>query len=351
MNQISHNPKSSTLFRLFKWCFFFTVFLIAVSSLSLSVGTARLGLLKTLSGLLEPILGLKTSLSSLEETILYQIRLPRVLLTGIVGMALAVSGTVFQALLRNPLAEPFILGISSGAAVGALLATGIGLSFIPIGTPLAAFVGAAFTVALVFSIAGLRGRLQSNTILLTGVIVNAFFTAIIMTILSLVPDERVHRMLFWLYGDLTLVSYGEIFTTLPFVFIGIALIYLKARDMNIIVTGEDAALQLGIDVEATKRFLFIFATLITGVVVSASGIIGFVGLIVPHLIRMMIGSDHRFLVPLSALFGASFLILADTLARTVIAPSELPVGVVTAALGAPFFIFLLKTRGTRWGPS
>jgi iron complex transport system permease protein len=266
-------------------------------------------------------------------------------------MALAVSGVVFQALLRNPLAEPFILGISSGAAVGALLATGIGLSFIPIGTPLAAFVGAAFTVTLVFFIAGMRGRLQSNTILLTGVIVNAFFTAIIMTILSLVPDERVHRMLFWLYGDLTLVNYREIFITSPFVLIGVALIYLKARDMNIIVTGEDAALQLGIDVEATKRFLFIFASLITGAVVSASGIIGFVGLIVPHLIRMMIGSDHRFLIPLSALFGASFLILADTLARIVIAPSELPVGVVTAAIGAPFFIFLLKTRGTQWGPS
>jgi iron complex transport system permease protein len=172
-----------------------------------------------------------------------------------------------------------------------------------------------------------------------------------MTILSLVPDERVHRMLFWLYGDLTLVNYREIFITSPFVLIGVALIYLKARDMNIIVTGEDAALQLGIDVEATKRFLFIFASLITGAVVSASGIIGFVGLIVPHLIRMMIGSDHRFLIPLSALFGASFLILADTLARIVIAPSELPVGVVTAAIGAPFFIFLLKTRGTQWGPS
>ncbi len=351
MIKSDQSPIPSSLYRLFKWSIFFFLVLIAVSSLSLSVGAARLGLLRALSGIWGSARGLKTALSPLEETILYRIRLPRVLLTGIVGMALAVSGVVFQALLRNPLAEPFILGISSGAAVGALLATGIGLSFIPIGTPLAAFVGAAFTVTLVFFIAGMRGRLQSNTILLTGVIVTAFFTAIIMTILSLVPDERVHGMLFWLYGDLTLVNYREIFITSPFVLIGVALIYLKARDMNILVTGEDAALQLGIDVEATKRFLFIFASLITGAVVSASGIIGFVGLIVPHLIRMMIGSDHRFLIPLAALFGASFLILADTLARIVIAPSELPVGVVTAAIGAPFFIFLLKTRGTKWGPS
>jgi len=322
--------------------------LIGIAAISISMGTARIGLIKTLTGIWSHLFGLGSPLSSIEEKIIYQIRLPRVLLTAMVGMSLSVSGVVFQALLRNPLAEPFILGISGGAAVGALVATWIGLSFIPLGTSVAAFLGAGLIVAIVFSISGTKGMLYSNTILLTGVIVNAFFAAIIMTILSLVPDERIHRMLFWLYGDLSSVRYREVIAISPFVMAGVVLIYIKARDMNVMVTGEDVAIQLGIHVEATKRFLYLFSSLITGAAVSASGIIGFVGLIVPHLMRMMIGSDHRFLIPLSCLFGASFLIIADTLARTIIAPTELPVGVVTAAIGAPFFIILLKKRGTQW---
>lgn len=337
--------------RLIKLCILSIFLMIGIGALSLSIGTARIGIWKTISWIWSSATGGQGPLTTMEETILFHIRLPRLILTGIVGIGLSVAGVVFQALLRNPLAEPFILGISSGAAVGALLATGIGLSFIPMGTSMAAFIGALFSMILVFSISGVRGRLYSNTILLSGVIINAFFTAIIMTILSIVPDERIHRMLFWLYGDLSTVEYGEVITVSPLILAGWALIYLKARDMNVIVTGEDVATQLGIDVERTKRFLYFFTSLLTGVVVSASGIIGFVGLIVPHLMRMMIGSDHRFLIPLSGLFGATFLISADALARTVISPMELPVGVVTATIGAPLFIFLLRKRGTQWNQS
>jgi iron complex transport system permease protein len=337
--------------KLIKLCILFSIVLILLGTFSLSMGTAKVSLLKTLSLIWSPLVGLEAPFSQMEKTIIFQIRLPRIILTAIVGIALSVAGVVFQALLRNPLAEPFILGISSGAAVGALLATGIGLSIFPVGTSISAFLGAAFSMILVFSIAGVRGRLISNTILLTGVIINAFFTAVIMTILSIVPEERIHRMLFWLYGDLSTVKYMEVITISPFVIAGCIFIYTKARDMNAIVTGEDVATQLGIDVEGTKRFLYFFSSLITGVVVSASGIIGFVGLIVPHLVRMMIGSDHRFLIPLSSLFGASFLIIADTLARTIISPGELPVGVITAGIGAPFFIYLLKKRGSQWNQS
>jgi len=201
---------------------------------------------------------------------------------------------------------------------------------------------------LVMGISSRHGGLESSTLLLTGVIVNAFFTAIIMFFIATASDSRLHSMLFWLYGDLSQSKYIQLSICLPLVLIVSGIIYIFSRHLNLVVGGEQSALQMGVEVELLKWVSFIGISLITGVVVSFSGIIGFVGLIVPHLMRMILGPDHRLLIPTSALGGAIFLVAADTMARTIISPSELPVGVITAFLGAPFFIYLLRKRGSQW---
>ena len=198
------------------------------------------------------------------------------------------------------------------------------------------------------SISSLHGGLESSTLLLTGVIVNAFCTAVIMFFISITSESRLHSILFWLYGDLSQSSYLQLSMSLPLILFVSCILYVFSRHLNLIVGGEESALQMGVEVEMLKWVSFLGISLITGVAVSFSGIIGFVGLIVPHIMRMVLGTDHRVLLPASALGGAIFLIAADTLARTIISPNELPVGVVTAFLGAPFFIYLLKERGSQW---
>jgi iron complex transport system permease protein len=282
--------------------------------------------------------------------ILFKIRLPRILLAGLVGFTLAFGGVVFQALLRNPLAEPFILGISSGAAVGTIIGIVLGLGF-NLGVPLLSFIGALFTILLVMGIASRHGGLESSTLLLTGVIINAFFTAVIMFFIATTGGSRLHSMLFWLYGDLSQSRYVQLSIGLPVILAVSGIIYFFSRHLNLIVGGEQSALQMGVEVELLKWISFLGISLMTGLVVSFSGIIGFVGLIVPHLMRMVLGADHRLLMPAAALGGAAFLIAADTFARTILSPSELPVGVVTAFLGAPFFIYLLRRRGSQWTQS
>lgn len=335
----------ATLRKVLLICLAFAFIFVVIAILSLSLGTADIGLMKILSGIFEALSDSLCGWSDTEKVIILHIRLPRIILAGIVGASLSVAGVVFQALFRNPLADPYILGISSGSAVGAILAIllGAGLSFLSI--PAASFSGALVTIILVLSIARSRYGFHPNTLLLSGVIVGAFFSAVIMFLVSITQDERVHTILFWLMGDLSLSRYSEIIVIIPFVIIGFFIIYLYAHPLNLIATGEDTALQLGVEVERVKRLLLITASLITGVVVSVSGVIGFVGLIVPHMMRMIFGSDHRILLPASGLFGLSFLVIADTIARTIIAPVELPVGVVTAIFGAPFFIYLLRTKG------
>lgn len=283
-----------------------------------------------------------------EKAILLDIRLPRVLLTGLVGMALGVSGVVLQALLRNPLAEPFVLGISSGAALGALGSMALGASVLPLATPMAAFLGAMGTVFLVLAVGGARGRLDMTRVLLTGVIVNAFFTSLIMLILSLSRSEQIHSMMFWLYGDLSGARYAHVGIVAPGAVVALTVIWSQARGLNAMGIGEQTALQLGVQVERSKVILLGVTSLLTGAVVSVSGLIAFVGLIVPHLVRMLLGADHRLLIPVTALGGAAFLVLADAVARTLVSPAEVPVGVITAAMGAPFFVLLLKTKVTRW---
>ncbi|NVM26957.1 MAG: iron ABC transporter permease [Desulfobacterales bacterium] len=294
-----------------------------------------------------------TGSRSVDQTawmILFKIRLPRILLAGLVGFTLAFGGVVFQALLRNPLAEPFILGISSGAAVGTIIGIVLGLGF-NLGVPLLSFMGAMFTILLVMGIAGRHGGLESSTLLLTGVIINAFFTAVIMFFIATTSGSRLHSMLFWLYGDLSQSRYVQLSIGLPLILAVSGIIYFFSRHLNLIVGGEESALQMGVEVELLKWISFLGISLMTGLVVSFSGIIGFVGLIVPHLMRMVLGADHRLLMPAAALGGAVFLIAADTFARTILSPSELPVGVITAFLGAPFFIYLLRQRGSQWTQS
>jgi iron complex transport system permease protein len=321
---------------------FLSIVLIVVALISLSMGPAKVSL--------GDILAWCAGMRSVDQTtsmILAKIRLPRILLAGLAGFTLSLGGVVFQALLRNPLAEPFILGISSGAAIGAIGGIVLGLGF-TVGVPLLSFISALTTILLVMGISSRHGGLESSTLLLTGVIVNAFFTAIIMFFIATASDSRLHSMLFWLYGDLSQSKYIQLSICLPLVLIVSGVIYLFSRHLNLVVGGEQSALQMGVEVELLKWVSFIGISLITGVVVSFSGIIGFVGLIVPHLMRMILGPDHRMLLPASALGGAVFLIAADTVARTIISPSELPVGVITAFLGAPFFIYLLKKRGSQW---
>ncbi len=204
------------------------------------------------------------------------------------------------------------------------------------------------TLILIMSLGSRKMGMESSTILLTGVIINAFFTAIIMFFISTTADARLHTMLFWLYGDLSQSRYGPLVLLTPVILLGALVLYGHSRHLNLITAGDEAAFQLGVEVNRAKKTCLLIVSLVIGLVVSFSGLIGFVGLIVPHLARMAFGSDHRLLLPVASLGGAAFLIAADTLARTVISPNELPVGVVTAFLGAPFFIYLLRTRGSRW---
>lgn len=319
--------------------------LAAVIVLSLVLGTADVSL--------KDIIGVITGAVSEDDPvrlIIFKIRLPRIILAGLVGFALSLGGVTFQAILRNPLADPFILGVSSGSAFGAVLAITFGLSF-TFGVPVMSFAGGLFTVYLVMSLGARKMGMESSTILLTGVIVNAFFTAIIMFFISTSADDRLHTMLFWLYGDLSQSQYSQLMIIGPFIIIAGIILYSFSRDLNIITTGDEMASQLGVDVNLTKKVGLLTISLLMGLVVAFSGLIGFVGLIVPHLARMAFRADHRMLIPVASIGGAIFLIAADTLARTLVSPSELPVGVITAFLGAPFFLILLRKRGSHWSRS
>ncbi len=312
--------------------------------LSLLVGAADIGVVRTLKGLLYGWHEGVTFLTDSEKTILFSVRLPRILFAAVVGASLSSAGVVFQGLLRNPLAEPFILGVSGGAAVGAIAGILLGIAALPFGLPLLAFLGSAVTVILVFVVGRGKGRVNSHTLLLAGVIINAFFSAIIMFLISISSRADLHTITFWLMGDLSIAYSREIVMAGVFLLACFLIIYACARPLNLIVGGEETALHLGVNVEQTKIVLFLAGSLMTAVAVSFAGIIGFVGLIVPHMMRMLLGSDHRLLMPASFLFGATFLVAADTIARVLIPHAELPVGVVTALCGAPYFIYLLKTR-------
>ena len=319
---------------------------IAVILLSVSFGSVRVPPRRSIEILFSSFLGWKGGWDETEKAIVLVLRFPRAVLAGLVGAGLSVSGTVFQALLRNPLADPYVLGVSGGAAVGAIVAISIGLSALSFGLPLASFAGALLAVGVVLYFGRQNGKIHPNTLLLAGVITGSFLSAVIMFFISVSQKEELHTIIFWLMGDFSLSNDRTILMVFPYLLLGFFFIYLHSRQLNLILAGEENALPLGIDVGRLRMTSYLFASLMTAAAVSVCGLIGFVGLIVPHAARLLFGADHRILIPSSALIGASFLIASDTLARTLLAPVELPVGVITAAFGGPFFIYLLRTRKT-----
>lgn len=288
-------------------------------------------------------------LSEAQARILFEVRLPRVLLAAILGGALTVSGIVFQALLRNPLADPYVLGVSGGASIGGVtallmgLGTGAGL-LAKLGVPAFAFMGALGALILIEWIATVGGRLTVHTILLTGVIFNAFSGALIYFIQSIASLEQLHAIVFYLMGSVPFFGYDMIAVLAVASILVTVALFAMARDFNVLTLGEESAMQLGVDVERIKRRTFILGSLLTGLSVSVAGMIGFVGLVVPHWLRILFGPDHRLLLPAGFLGGAAFLVLADLVSRVVAAPNEIPVGVVTALVGGPFFLYLLRRR-------
>ncbi len=285
--------------------------------------------------------------------IFVHVRLPRIILACLVGAALACSGVVFQALLRNPLADPYILGISSGAGLGAIVAVISGLNWTLWGrSPIAvfAFVGALGTVWLVWFIGRTTGRSNVTGLLLAGVVVNAFFSAVIMFLTSVAKSQDVHSTIFWLMGNMTEEDFFVLWVGAGSVLAGIVGLFYISPQLNALSFGADDARSMGVNTARTQMIAFAIAAAITAVAVSLSGLVGFVGLVVPHGVRLVFGPDHRQLLPVSAVAGAIFLVAADTLARTVVAPAQLPVGVVTAIVGGPFFLILLVkyTRRVGW---
>lgn len=285
-----------------------------------------------------------------DAQIFFVARLPRTLAGALVGAMLASAGVIFQGLLRNPLATPFTLGVSAGAALGAMLAITFGWSLAWLGipaAPLASFAGSLLAVAIVYLLATARHRgLSTNVLLLAGVTMNAFFSAVILFVQYFADFAETFRILRWLMGDLDISSYQPLVTALPLVLLSFAVFAWLARPLNLLALGPDAAESRGLDVLTAQRAAFLSASLATGAAVSVGGPVGFIGIIVPHLVRLLVGADHRIVLPASALFGAAFLIGCDALARTVMAPLELPVGVITALIGGPFFLWLLVRKAT-----
>ena len=277
------------------------------------------------------------------RAIVLDLRLPRIALALVTGGALGLAGAVFQALLRNPLAEPYVLGVSGGAAVGAVAAVVLGLSVIPGVLQLAALVGALSAIALVLRIALRVGRvLDTRVLLLAGVVAGAFFNAIILLLLMIADVESFRSAIFWMMGSVAAASWRTTLLLLLFVLPASVLLLALARPLNLLAIGEETALFLGTRVERVKLLAYFTASLLVAAAVAACGVIGFIGLIVPHAVRLAWGSDHRLLLPASMLGGGTFLLLADTAGRSIIAPAELPVGVITALVGVPIFVLLLR---------
>ena len=288
--------------------------------------------------------------SDIARTILLQVRLPRILLGFLVGCSLASVGVALQALLRNPLADPYVLGVSSGAALGAAVGVlfGAGTTFLAdTALPACGFAGGLLALVVIYRMAATYGQLPIHSLLLTGVILNAIFSALIMFITSILEPNRSYGMMAWLMGTLTAPTYSSLVGLVIYLVIGLCLLFSQMRVLNILALGEESARTLGVDTERSKRFLFVLTALVTGAVVSVSGMIGFIGMVVPHAVRLVLGADHRLLLPASALVGGTFLMSADTVARTLIAPTEIPVGIITALAGGPFFVYLLLWRKDR----
>ncbi|MDH5437654.1 MAG: iron chelate uptake ABC transporter family permease subunit [Candidatus Bathyarchaeota archaeon] len=327
------------------------VALILTIVLSLNVGFAQIPFPTVLKILAKriPFLGNlvdSSNVSYVEETIIIQIRMPRILAGALVGVALAAAGVVYQGIFKNPMADPYVLGVSAGAAVGASLAIvlGIGFTLLSLSTvPISAFAGSLLAVFIVYNISRVGSRVPVTTLLLSGLAVSIFLSAIV-AVLQVIAGERLHIIVFWLMGGFSYVEWKDVWAVLPLICLGTAVIYFYARDLNILALGEETAQHLGVDIEKVKKLLLVFGSLVTASAVSISGLIAFIGLVIPHITRIMIGPDHRILLPTSMIAGALFLVICDAVARVIVSPVELPVGVITALSGGPFFIYLLRKK-------
>lgn len=321
--------------------------LITVAAMAISIGAVPFTLREIGAVFLE-LSGLPcgVSIEPVKKDILLQLRMPRVVLAGAVGAALATAGAAFQGLFRNPMADSYVIGVSSGAALGAVAAMLVGLpaAWGGVGAvPLFAFAGGAATLILVYQMARVGNEVPVMPLLLAGIAVSAFLSALV-SLLTYFADDRLHQVVFWIMGGLGGATWTKVKIMVPYALLGFGTVYFYHRELNAMLFGEETAHHLGIDIEKVKKILLAGSSLMVAAAVSTSGIIGFVGLVVPHFIRLLIGPDHRHLLPASALLGAVLLIATDTLGRTIIAPRELPVGIITALLGAPLFIYLLRRR-------
>ena len=319
----------------------FTVFAIAVMLWAPTVGSTSISLARAFDRSIPWE-------SNVDAQIFFVARLPRVLAGALVGATLAAAGVVLQALLRNPLATPFTLGVSAGASLGAMLAVTMRLELSVLGVsaiPLASFAGSLLATGIVYVLASSQRRgLSTNVLLLAGVTLNAFFSALILFVQYLSDFAEALRAIRWMMGGLDVADYFPIIAALPFIIVAFAAFATMPRTLNLLSVGAESAAAKGVDIVPAQRLAFLSASLATGAAVSLGGPIGFIGIIVPHLVRLMVGSDHRIVLPASALFGAAFLVLCDLAARTVMAPIEIPVGVVTALIGGPFFLWLLVKK-------
>jgi len=282
-----------------------------------------------------------------QSQIFWQIRLPRVILAALIGLLLSVSGVILQGVLRNPLADPYILGISAGAGVGATLSLifGFQLGFLGINSiPLFAFLFALAAVLVVYKLAQVSGRTSPETLILAGVALSAFCSAIISLIIML--KGNLQLIYFWLLGSLSYANWSNVLALIPYALFGVVITYFFSKELNALLLGEELATTLGIEVEKVKLILVGLASLMTAAAVSVSGLIGFVGLIIPHWVRLVVGPNHRFLLPLAGLSGMILMVAADAVARVVLAPMEIPIGIVMALVGAPFFLYLLRKKRT-----
>lgn len=324
--------------RILSVCLILAIILAAAILLGLSFGPTG-----NVSQTLAMIFG-GSEVDATHQTIIWQIRFPRVLLAALVGAALSLGGLVFQALLRNPLAEPYILGISGGSAIGAIIGIMLGLSRFP-GVSLTAFLGSLATLGLILMMTAGRSLLKKESLLLSGVMVNAFCSAIILFLISMTHDSRLHNILFWLMGDLSLVNMTQVGILTGLLIPCFAVIFWLSHSMNLLLMGKELAQSMGLNIRAVTLVLFILSSFMVSITVSYCGLLGFIGLVMPHFLRLIFGSDHRVLVPACILGGGVFLTICDLLARTLPQQGEMPPGVLTALIGAPLFIFLLmKTK-------
>ena len=325
-----------------------SVALVVVVLVATSVGSVHIPFFTAFRVLLAelPLLDITQSWESFIGTIILEIRLPRVILAGLVGAALATAGATYQGLFRNPLADPYLIGVAQGASLGAVIGFLLPVAGYNLGVniiPLLAFSGALVSTAVVYILARVGKTVPVTTLILAGVALGALLGSIV-SYLIISSGDKMHGIIFWLMGSFSLSQWSEVLIVVPYISVGVIVIIIFSRMLNVMQLDEEQAQQLGVNVERLKLILLAAATLITAASVSFVGTIGFVGIIIPHAVRLIWGADHRFLLPLSVLTGAIFMIIADLVARTVLAPTEIPIGVITAVCGAPFFLYLLRRR-------